>query len=154
MSNTPEKLPGSPGCVICDNNHSNPRSLGLQLFWNTDNKTVNIPCLPDETWCGYSGIVHGGLVASVLDEAMAWVVKQTTGDWAFTADCHIRFKAALVPNKRYTATASVREASSRKITANATFTDAKGTVVAQADAIFIPAKGRARPFAGGSAKTD
>lgn len=144
---TLQQLPGSPGCVICDNNGSNPRSLKLRILWDEEGQTVQIPCVPDESWCGYSRIVHGGLVASVLDEAMAWVVKQVTGDWAFTADYHIRFKAALEPGRRYTAIASVETGGSRKITTLARFVDSDGTVAAQADAVFLPSRGRAMPRA-------
>lgn len=139
-----QQLPGSPGCVVCDNNASNPRSLRLKILWNADDKTVTIPCVPDETWCGYSSIVHGGVIASVLDEAMAWVVKEVTGDWAFTAEYTIRFKTALVPGRQYTAVASVEEVFSRKILVAAQFVDAEGTVAAEAHATFLPAKGRAR----------
>lgn len=139
------RLPGSPGCVICDNNASNPRSLRLPLFWHEEEKAVHIPCLPDDSWCGYSRIVHGGLVASVLDEAMAWAVKEVTGEWAFTAECSIRFKAALVPGREYTAIATVAEVLSRKILVTARFVDAQGGVAAQAQASFLPVRGRAAP---------
>lgn len=140
-----QKLPGSPGCVICDNNGSNPRSLALGIFWNPADQTVHIPCTPDETWCGYAKIVHGGLIASVLDEAMAWVVKQVCGDWAFTADYHIRYKAALEPGREYTAVARVTERNRRTITVQATCLDAAGNPVAQAEATFLPSRGRAVP---------
>ena len=139
------QLPGSPGCVICDNNDSNPRSLKLKIYWNAEDRTVHIPCVPDESWCGYSSIVHGGIIASVLDEAMAWVVKEVTGDWAFTADYTIRFKAALVPDRRYEAVASVEDAGSRKINVLARLQDEDGKVAAQAKAVFIPVRGRAAP---------
>ncbi|MCC8193284.1 MAG: PaaI family thioesterase [Deltaproteobacteria bacterium] len=142
---TLQPLPGSPGCVICDNDGSNPRSLHLRILWNEKDNTVHIPCIPDETWCGYSSIVHGGLIASVLDEAMAWAVKQVTGDWAFTAEYTIRFKAALVPGEPYTAIASVEEVLSRKILVAASFVDRSGKTAARAAATFIPAKGRAKP---------
>ena len=88
-------------------------------MWDEAAKTVRIPCLPDETWCGYSNIVHGGLIASVLDEAMAWVIKEVSGDWAFTADYQIRYKRTLEPGKEYVAVAEVEELGSRKITVNA-----------------------------------
>ena len=140
-----EQLPGSPGCVICDNNGSNPRSLSLKILWDAETKTVHIPCVPDETWCGYSRIVHGGLIASVLDEAMAWVIKQVTGDWAFTADYHLRFKKALEPGREYEAIAEVADMGRRKIIAKARFSDSEGNVAAEAEAVFLPARGRAAP---------
>ena len=138
------RLSGSSGCVICDNSDSNPRSLCLSIFWNEEDKTIHMPCVPDETWCGYSGVVHGGLIVSMLDEAMAWAIKQVTGDWAFTEDCRTRFKAALTPGEAYTTIASVETATSRKITATSKVVDENGGVVATAEAVFLPAKGRAR----------
>lgn len=140
-----ERLSGSPGCVICDNDGSNPRSLKLAIFWDEKERSVRIPCVPDESWCGYSAIVHGGVVASVLDEAMAWVVRQESGDWAFTADCHLRFKRPVQPGKRYEAVAAVEQLASRKITVQARFLDENGNAVVEAQAIFLPAKGRALP---------
>lgn len=150
MNDTPLQLPGSPGCVICDNNGSNPRSLGLRILWDEHDKTILIPCAPDETWCGYSSIVHGGIIASVLDEAMAWAVKQVSGDWAFTADCSLRFKKAVQPGREYLAVASVENVAARKITAGARFLDADGSVAVQASAVFLPSKGRALPRTGGT----
>lgn len=145
MSTHLSPLPGSPGCVICDNNGSNPRSLKLRLFWDEEKKLVHVPCEPDESWCGFSSIVHGGVIASVLDEAMAWAVKQHTGDWAFTAECTLRFKRPVTPGGAYTVTAGVDEVGKRKITAHADFLGPDGVAAAQASAIFLPAKGLAVP---------
>lgn len=140
-------LPGSPGCFICDNNGSNPRALRLRLFWNEESRSVHIPCEPDDTWCGFDKVVHGGLVATVLDEAMAWAVKMSVGEWAFTADCNIRYKKAVEPGKAYRATAEVTENAGRKILAQAAFYDENGAALALAKAVFLPSKGKAKPRA-------
>lgn len=147
----PQPVEGSPGCFICDNNGTNPRSLRLKLYWDEQNQTLLAPCEPDRTWCGYSSVVHGGLVASVLDEAMAWAVKMKTGDWAFTADCNIRFKKTVQPGRKYVVKAKVLEETSRKITTQAEFLEedetgaGKPKLLARASAVFLPAKGKAAP---------
>ena len=139
------QLPGSPGCFICDNNGSNPRALALKLQYDEETHTVRVPCTPDQTWCGYSNVVHGGLVATVMDEAMAWAVKLHSGEWAFTADYRVRYKKAVEPGRNYTATAVVLEDASRTLPAEASFLDSNGKVVAKASATFLPSKGKARP---------
>lgn len=139
------QLPGSPGCFICDNNGSNHRALQLKLLWNEKSGTVSVPCEPDETWCGFNQVVHGGLVATVLDEALGWAVKMHTGDWAFTADLQIRYKKAVTPGRKYVVEARVTEDRGRKINGEAAFLDDQGLVLAEAVAVFLPAKGRARP---------
>lgn len=140
-----ELLPGSPGCFICDNNRSNPRALRLKLLWDDPSRTVIVDLKPDETWCGYAHVVHGGLVASVLDEAMAWAVKRQKGDWAFTADFQVRYKKPVEPEQAYQVRAKIDDPQGRLIKASAELFDSKGQVMAQAKAVFLPASGRARP---------
>ena len=125
-----KKLSGSPGCFICDNNASNSRSLGLDILWDEQAEAVHIVFEPDQTWCGYSQVVHGGLVAAVLDEAMAWAVKQKSGEWALTADFHLRYKLALEPGQEYRVIAKVDELG-RIITTQAQVLNCEGRVVAR-----------------------
>ena len=110
-------------------------------------KTVHIPFVPDSGWCGFNRVVHGGLIAAVLDEAMAWVVHEKMGDWAFTVDFHLRYKKAVEPGKEYHAVAGVLEIG-RKITTEAKLYDPEGKLAAVADAVFLPGKGAARQQAG------
>jgi uncharacterized protein (TIGR00369 family) len=138
MEETLERLPGSPGCFICDSDESNPRALRLKIMWDDKAQVVKIPFCPDRGWCGYSDIVHGGLVAAVLDEAMAWAVKRQSGQWAFTADFHLRYKKPVEPGRHYTVVAGVGELGGRKITAQARMLDQNERPVALAEAIFMP----------------
>lgn len=138
------RLEGSPGCFICDNNGSNPRALGLKLYWDEVKQEVEIPFEPDQTWCGFEDVVHGGLAASVMDEGMAWVVKMATGSWAFTADYRICYKKTVLPGQKYLVRAKVSENKGRTIIAQSLLLDADGKTVAQSEATLIPAKGQAR----------
>lgn len=140
-----ERLPGSPGCFICDNNNSNPRALRLKLMWDAGSQTVLVDLQPDETWCGYAQVVHGGLIASVLDEAMAWAVKRQMGEWAFTADFQVRYKKPVAPGRDYHVKARVSEPEGRLINATAELVDGEGRITAQAKAVFLPSAGQARP---------
>lgn len=146
-----ERLSGSPGCFICDNDNSNPRALRLKLMWEEQSQTVSIDLIPDETWCGYSNIVHGGLIASVLDEAMAWAIKRKTGEWAFTADFQVRYKRPVKPGCAYQVKAQADAAGGRLINAKAELIDNNGKLTALAKAVFLPASGKAKPW--GSAES-
>ena len=138
------QLPGSPGCVVCDPEGINPRSLRLSLYWDAEAGCVRIPVQPDATWCGFEGVVHGGMIASVLDDAMAWAVRQAIGDWAMTVDFQLRYKKQVTPDRAYQAVAEVSEVS-RKIQVRARLEAEDGTVMVQASGVFLPAKGRAAP---------
>lgn len=135
-----EKLPGSSGCILCDSSGVNPRSFALNLFWNASEKSLHIPCLPEDSWCGYTNVVHGGVIASLLDEAMAWAVKQTSGEWAFTADFHVRYKAPMYSGQLYEAIGNVVSLG-RKITTSAFILHRdSGKKISEAEAIFLPHK--------------
>ncbi|MDR0652284.1 MAG: PaaI family thioesterase [Synergistaceae bacterium] len=140
---TMKRLPGSPGCFVCDNDGSNPRSMRLVLMWDAEKKEVHIPFCPDETWCGYSGVVHGGILASVFDDAMAWAVHQNIGSWSVTADFHIRYRKPILVGRKYTAEGRVDETRGRKTRTKARIVDATGDIFAEADALFV-SESRAR----------
>lgn len=132
-----ERLPGSPGCFVCDNDNSNPRSLRLHLMWDEAEGKVHVTFHPDETWCGYSGIVHGGILASVFDDVMAWAVRQDGGNWGVTADFHIRYRKPVTSGGEYTVEGWVETRRGRKAKTAARLLDSKGDLLAEADALFI-----------------
>jgi uncharacterized protein (TIGR00369 family) len=106
-------------------------------MWDAENKEVRIPFRPDETWCGYSGVVHGGILASVFDDAMAWAAYQNVGRWGVTADFHIRYRKPILVGEEYTATGRVEGIQGRRTRTKAQIVDTEGRVFAEADAIFV-----------------
>lgn len=132
-----ELLPGSPGCFVCDNDESNSRSLHLKLFWNEEEKMVYIPFTADKSWCGYSGVVHGGVLASIFDDAMAWAVRKESGEWGVTADFHIRYRKPVLADKNYTVKGKLENQRGRKFKTSAQILDTESNVLAEADALFV-----------------
>ena len=63
-----EKLrqPTSLRCFGCGKN--NPFGLKLQWFNNYEKKQVETEFELDDNYCSYPGTVHGGIVATILDE--------------------------------------------------------------------------------------
>jgi len=61
-----DKQANSRLCFVCG--RENP--VGLQLnFYETGSGEVTVDFTPLENYQGYPGVLHGGIVASVLDEA-------------------------------------------------------------------------------------
>jgi uncharacterized protein (TIGR00369 family) len=73
-------------CLMCG--ASNPRSLGLRF--DTEGDSVRTTFDAESTLQGYTGILHGGVVASLLDAAMAHCLFRQ-GVQGVTGDLHIRF---------------------------------------------------------------
>ncbi len=50
----------------------NNKGLKLQ-FWYTEKGCVSYSSIPND-YCGFTGLVHGGVIATLLDEVAAWAV--------------------------------------------------------------------------------
>ncbi len=66
----PNKQPNSDYCFICGRN--NPRGLYMSFYDNGRNEVIAHYTVPD-VYQSYPGIVHGGIVAAMLDEAVGRV---------------------------------------------------------------------------------
>lgn len=60
------RQPTSLGCFACGRN--NPFGLHLEWFNDYKNKQVEAVLELDDNYCSYPGVVHGGIVATILDE--------------------------------------------------------------------------------------
>ncbi len=132
-----EKMPRSKGCFVCGLPEENSRSLGVSIFWDGEKGNTIIKISPDFTWCGYEGIVHGGIIASIFDDAMAWAVRQTIGGWAVTGEMSVRYLRPVKEGNEYTVEGRVSKQSGRRIATAAAMTGADGKKVAEATALFI-----------------
>ena len=80
-----------PRCFVCSGDH--PTGLGLTFVGNDDGSVMaRFAC--DESFAGYSGVVHGGVVATLLDGAMTHCLFEE-GHVAMTADLHVRYRHPL-----------------------------------------------------------
>lgn len=63
-----EKLrqPTSLGCFACGKN--NPFGLHLEWYNNYDENQVEAEFMLDDKYCSYPGTMHGGIIATILDE--------------------------------------------------------------------------------------
>jgi uncharacterized protein (TIGR00369 family) len=66
----PNKQPNSEMCFVCGRN--NPVGLYMQFIDDGDGEVVSDFVVPDH-YQSYPGIVHGGVIAAMLDEVVARV---------------------------------------------------------------------------------
>ena len=74
-------------CFVCG--PDNP--AGLRVVFRLEDHVCKAEYMPNEFQCGYDGIIHGGIIFSLLDDVMAnWLFLQ--GERAYTARCEIRYR--------------------------------------------------------------
>lgn len=140
-----EQLPRSKGCFVCGNSDDNPRSLGLTIFWNDEEQRTEIPIFPNSTWCGYEGVVHGGIIASVFDDAMAWAIRRESGSWAVTGELSVRYLRPVLADTRYVVEGRVEKRSGRRISTVAVMKSYDGKKVAEANGLFLKIQQKEAP---------
>jgi acyl-coenzyme A thioesterase PaaI-like protein len=121
------------GCFGCGDD--NP--IGLRLRFAADGEGVKASFVPAAEHQGFDDVVHGGIISTVLDEAMAWATAHA-GIWAVTGEMRVRFRQALKFGEPTTAVARVTGTRGRLVTAAAELQlDRDRTLIATASATFV-----------------
>jgi uncharacterized protein (TIGR00369 family) len=98
-----KELPHTHSCFVCG--ESNP--IGLKLRFETDGHIVQTRFVARPEHVGFRQTVHGGLIATLLDEIMVWACAVGTKRFAFCAELNVRFQNPLRPGEQVLATAEL-----------------------------------------------
>ncbi|MCD6339767.1 MAG: PaaI family thioesterase [Verrucomicrobia bacterium] len=96
-------LPRTHSCFVCGIH--NPK--GLRLSFETDGNTVTGRFTPGEELVGFRGVIHGGILMTVLDEVMVWACGVAAKRFAFSAELTVRFLKPVRPGEELLARAWV-----------------------------------------------
>lgn len=116
-------------CFVCGPN--NP--IGLKLTFREENDTYITEFTPKPEHQGYDGVLHGGLVSTVLDEVMARYL-YAKGMHAVTAKLEVRFRQPTPIGQPLTASARIVGQRGKMYEVAGTICLADGTVTAQGKA--------------------
>src|SRR5437016_14646959 len=130
------ELPHTPGCLVCG--RDNPLGLKLSLFVDDSTGEVHVEFLPRPQHIGFEGIIHGGVLATVLDEAMVWAATWHGRRFCVCGEMTIRFRKAAEVNRRLIIRASVESARTRMIQTSGQVLDEVGELIASASGKYFP----------------
>jgi uncharacterized protein (TIGR00369 family) len=77
-------------CFVCGK--KNPSGLGIDFAINEEERTLHATYTPPHAFQGFEGIVHGGILSTLLDEAMGKLAF-SLGHQVMTAEMTVKFKA-------------------------------------------------------------
>jgi len=132
----PEKvfLPNSEHCFVC----GEINAAGLQTRFFVEDGVVKAELAPRTHHCGYPNVLHGGVVAAVLDECMGWAAARAIERMCVTAEMTLRYIKPVPADRTTTACAEVVRASKRLASAKGVIVDEDGTEYVRAEARFMP----------------
>jgi uncharacterized protein (TIGR00369 family) len=127
----------SVGCFGCST--ANVRGLGL-VFERLDG-LVEARTTLDETFAGYDGLVHGGIVSTLLDEAMGWAILELAGRYAVTRSLTVDFRRPVFIDKPLRVHARIAgEEEDGALRVEAGVVDARERLLASAVGIWVPVR--------------
>ena len=124
-------------CFGCG--RENARGLGLQFRLEEGRAIAEFT--PPEFLQGYPGFVHGGGVATILDEAMGWAI-YGRGVWAMTARFTMRFRRAVPLGQLIKVSGWVTRDRGRFLEVRGEVRSRQGHLLAEADGLFARVKGQ------------
>jgi uncharacterized protein (TIGR00369 family) len=120
------------GCFACG--QKNP--IGLRLRFTARGDSVRTEFTAGPRYQGYEGVLHGGIVAAALDDAMAQLFYMK-GQASLTARLEIRFRREAQVGRQLVVTARLTGERTKLFTAEAVLSLPDGTRLAEAKGTFF-----------------
>ncbi len=121
-------------CFLCGSH--NPH--GIPLHFSKEGEDTVIRGTVPWYFQGFQGVVHGGIVASLLDEVMSHSVKKE-GEHAVTGSLEVRYTRPCCTDLEVEVRGRVTRRSGRALETESTITQG-GEVIARGKAVFVRTK--------------
>ncbi|HYG23848.1 MAG TPA: PaaI family thioesterase [Verrucomicrobiae bacterium] len=132
-----KELPHTRSCFVCGESNA----IGLNLRFHTDGKRVHSCFTPATAHAGFKGVVHGGILSTVLDEIMVWACAVPTRKFAYCVELSVRFNKAARPGEELSVSAEmISSRRDRIFEARSEIQNAKGEIVCSATGRYFAAK--------------
>lgn len=123
-------------CFACGKKNERGLRLNVETMEGSSRASINFPRYMQ----GYNGIVHGGLVATVLDE-LAIYAGMSLGRQYATGEIKIRYKKPVRTGYEYIVEGKVIEDKDKVVTAESILRDSEHVIYAHARAKLIRVHG-------------
>lgn len=121
---------------MCGDPAVNPAALAVRWWWDAAAGRVVGSFLPGCHHTGYADRLHGGLLAALFDEALAWACAVERRTFCYTGELKVRFKRPIPLGKPLELAAWVCVTRGPYLRAEGNATTAGGGVVATAAGTF------------------
>ena len=112
-------------------------SYGLKMCFESNGEKIHSRLSVKKDFRGWSNLVHGGILSTILDETMSWTVINFTGKFMLTRSMTVEFKKPVCVGAALTVTGYIKEKSSeRKVLVVAEIHDEDGDVCATSEGDF------------------
>jgi acyl-coenzyme A thioesterase PaaI-like protein len=113
---------------------------GLKLDFKVDEETgiVRADFTPSDYHAGFERIVHGGIIATELDEAMVWAATWRIRKFCLCAEFTVRFRQGSAPGQLLKIEATVETSRPKLVETAGKIFDATGKLLVTAQGKYVP----------------
>ena len=123
--------------------HGQENPHGLRLLFTITPPQATVAAQIADKFQGWPGVAHGGIVATILDEAMGHAVFGTTDSYCLLAELEVFYLAPVMTSQALLITGRVEKTDARKINAIAEIRRQDDhTLLAHSRGLYILVKGR------------
>lgn len=119
-------------CFVCG--QENP--VGLRLPWTYEEESARARFRPGREHQGWRGILHGGIIAALLDEAMAQSLR-FAGVRGVTASLQIRYRRPVPTQGEFLVVGELLVRRGRLLRLRSRLIGAEGETLAEADGTYV-----------------
>ena len=109
--------------------------IGLKLSFRCDEGKAEAEFTPNELHQGWPGIVHGGIICTILDEAMSHTLDQQAIN-CLTAKAEIRFRRPAFVGEPLVVTGTMTMKRKKLVEARSVVTLKDGTIIAEGKSLM------------------
>lgn len=112
--------------------------IGMGLHIELGEGSARTSWTAGDDFVGWSDKIHGGIIATLLDEVMAWA-PSSFDSWAVTAEMSVRYRSPALPGEELLATGRVVERRRRIYEVRGEVRGANGRLVAEGRGRYLGA---------------
>lgn len=129
-----EKQPGSKSCFVCG--RENPVGLKLEFYTDAPGKVRADLSIPAE-YEGYPGIVHGGVIAAILDECGGRAHMTSPDRFMVTAQLNVRYRLPVASETPLVVIGEAGDRRGRVSYAHSEILTLSGEILAEAELVLV-----------------
>jgi len=108
--------------------------IGLKLTFEEDDENLYATWKPEPVFQGYLNVLHGGIIATLLDEAGAWCIYVKAGTSGVTASLTVRYlRPVYISKGPVSVEARLVTKGEKNALLKASLSDGEGKLCAEAD---------------------
>jgi uncharacterized protein (TIGR00369 family) len=120
-------------CFGCSK--TNTHSLALR-FWLSDQGCYTRCAIPDFL-CGLDGLVHGGIIAFLLDEVAQWAMVSRIGKMGVTKEITVRYLKPVLTNTEIIVEGKIANQKGKNVILNSTICSNDNVLLAESESSFF-----------------